>query len=510
MKIFSKFKQFSREIKLIIITALIVSCVGVYAAGECIISATADDVTYSNTTVQAAIDELYSMSESYCPPGYECKQLKYVTDCSNNKVYTTTPNNLNGLAQIMAEEAYLDNGKSEYVTSCSGVSFSSISSDTNGKGIYEIASTKNDTYPIYYYRGAVDNNNVKFAGFCWKAIRTTDTGGVKLIYNGTPNGSGNCTNTTGIDTQIGTGRFNSNSNSLADVGFMYGTRYISSLKVSSDLSTSYIYGKGVTYSGGTYTLTNTMTSTGTWSSDYNTLNNNHYTCFSTGTTCSNVYYIHYTSSSNAYYITLTNGKKVSDALDEMFNVSNVNTTSSTAKTTIDTWYNTNLSSYSSHIEDTIYCNDRSISQLGGWEPNGGDTTKKLYFSSYTREWTNHTPNLACNRVVDRFTVSSTIGNGKLAYPIGLITSDEVMYAGGRDSSQNSSYYLYNNQNYWTLSPVDFSNYYSSEFRVYYAGTIRNDYVDNTQYFRPVISLKSTDIVESGDGTSTNPYVIKTT
>ena len=72
MKIISKFKQLKREIKLVIITALLASCVGVYATGECIISATADDVSYKNTTVQAAIDELFAMSEDYCPPGYEC------------------------------------------------------------------------------------------------------------------------------------------------------------------------------------------------------------------------------------------------------------------------------------------------------------------------------------------------------------------------------------------------------------------------------------------------------
>ena len=72
MKLFSKFKQFSKDIKLIIITTLIMSCFGVYAAGTCIIGATADDVDYNNTTVKAAIDELYSLAQTYCPPGYVC------------------------------------------------------------------------------------------------------------------------------------------------------------------------------------------------------------------------------------------------------------------------------------------------------------------------------------------------------------------------------------------------------------------------------------------------------
>ena len=511
MKLFSKFKQFSREIKLIIITTLIVSCVGVYAAGVCVISATADDVTYSNTTVQAAIDELYSMSES-CPEGYECRALKYVTDCDNNKVYSTTPNNLSGLAKIMAEEAYLDNGKSEYVTSCNGVNFNAISSNTNGKGVYEIASTKNDAYPIYYYRGAVDNNNVKFGGFCWKAIRTTDTGGVKMIYNGEPDGSGNCTNTTGTNTQIGTSDFNTNYTSPADVGYMYGTRYTSSTKsTGTGLNNLYVYGKDVTYSGGTYTLTNTMTSTGTWSNDYNTLNNNHYTCFSTGTTCTSVYYIYYTNSSSAQYITLTNGKKVGNALDEMF----TNTTDSTAKTGIDTWYNTNLSSYTSYIEDTIYCSDRSINDLVGWDPNGGRTTGvDLNFGPEDRTFSTHSPSLACVRALDRFTVSSSKGNGALTYPVGLISSDEMMYAGGRSGTGNSTYYLYTNQDFCSGSPEHFNYSYKDAAVIFINnyGSINVGHmnVHHSYGLRPVISLKSSSIVEaSGDGTANNPYVIIT-
>ena len=253
-----------------------------------------------------------------------------------------------------------------------------------------------------------------------------------------------------------------------------------------------------------------MTSTGTWSSDYKTLNNNHYTCFSNGTTCTSVYYVYFTSLSyGAFYITLTNGKKVEDALDEMFNGSNVNVNNSDAKTTIDNWYNTNLSNYTNYIEDTIYCNDRSISQLNGWDPNGGDNTKYLCFSPNTRTWT-YAPSLVCSRTQDRFTVSSSIGNGKLTYPIGLITSDEVMYAGGRGGTGNSTYYLFTNQIYWVVSPNFFNHLYSaSEILVSSSGLINYSSVNYPYGLRPVISLKSTDVVASGDGTSTNPYVIKT-
>ena len=89
------------------------------------------------------------------------------------------------LYTIMRETAVMDNINSDYVDNTTpGINFGAISSDTNGKGVYMRAGTENNAYPIMYYRGAVEDNNVMFAGQCWKAVRTTDTGGVKLIYNG--------------------------------------------------------------------------------------------------------------------------------------------------------------------------------------------------------------------------------------------------------------------------------------------------------------------------------------
>ena len=198
-----------------------------------------------------------------------------------------------------------------------------------------------------------------------------------------------------------------------------------------------------------------------------------------------------------------------EALDEMLNKSDVNTTNSSVKTKIENWYNTNLSSYTNYIEDTIYCNDRRIGEINGWNPNGGSTASVLYFSPYTRTSNTQVPNIECGRTLDSFTVSSSSGNGALTYPVGLITSDEVMYAGGKYSTSNTSYYLYTNQEYWTLSPDSYEKNSSFEIVVFSGGAISHSEVDNEGGIRPVISLKSTDIVDSGDGTSTNPYVIRT-
>ena len=88
------------------------------------------------------------------------------------------------LYNIMQKNAVMDNVASKYVSSSSGINFSERSSNTNGKGIYTISSTANDSYPIMYYRGNVNNNNLTIANQCWKIVRTTDTGGAKIIYSG--------------------------------------------------------------------------------------------------------------------------------------------------------------------------------------------------------------------------------------------------------------------------------------------------------------------------------------
>ena len=90
------------------------------------------------------------------------------------------------LFKTMKDNAVMDNIQSEFVSNQNGINFSQVSSDTNGKGLYLRAGTENTSYPIYYYRGNVDNNNVIFGNLCWQIVRTTDTGGIKVIYNGEP------------------------------------------------------------------------------------------------------------------------------------------------------------------------------------------------------------------------------------------------------------------------------------------------------------------------------------
>ena len=394
------------------------------------------------------------------------------------------------------------------------VSYSSINGTSdNGVFLFNGTDDNGGSNPIYYYRGNVTNNNVLFADLCWKIVRTTSTGGVKLIYNGEPT-NGTCDNT-GEDSQYGTSAFNSSYTSPADVGYMYGTRYTYSSKTMTSITDSYVYGKTVTYSNGTYTLNTTTTSTGSsWSTDRTTLANGyHYTCFSTSSTCSTVYYITYFGySSTAYYLTFTGGVNLATAKSQMY----TNTTNSTIKTKVDSFYTSKLSSYTSSLENTIFCNDRSFASGTTGGPLSGETvnsTSYSYYAPYYRIWSSYSPSLQCTNTNDRFSLSTSsggtsgYGNNKLTYPIGLLTSDEVMLAGGKGGTSNSNYYLYTGQPFWLGSPFGWYTSVSYVDYVHSPGYLSLGNPTNAWGVRPSVSLQPETIYSEGDGTVSSPYKI---
>ena len=404
------------------------------------------------------------------------------------------------LYKIMQDQAVLDNVKSEFVSSSSGIDFAEAPSDTNGKGVYTRAGTENDKYPIYYYRGEVDNNHVKFANFCWKAVRTTSTGGVKLIYDGVPNSNGACNNT-GTVSQIGTSAFNTNWSSPADVGYMYGTRYTYSEKSASSLG-MVVYGNDVVWDGSKYTLVDTIQSS-SWASDRTNLAKKyHYTCFSSGNTCTSVSYIHYFGNSDyIYYLSMTNGKNIENLKSEMF----ANTTDSAIKTTIDTWYRNNMLSYASYLEDTVWCNDRSFysGSLKGKDIDAG--TDYSYFGAYGNNVSTRNPSVSCSNINDSFTVNSENGNGKLTYPVALLTADELTLAGHGWDGYSEDAYLNTGEYWWLLSPDYFYYYHANSFSMYSYGGLNGSMVHSTIGVRPSVSLAPEIMVIDGNGTSEAPY-----
>ena len=327
-----------------------------------------------------------------------------------------------------------------------------------------------------------DLNNVYFAGYCWQILRTTDTGGVKLIYNGIPK-NGICDNSK-EETSIGISSFNL-SDSPAFVGYMYNPNNLIFYKDYKKADEGSLFGKGVTYSNGKYTLTGTTTT-------YD--ENHHYTCNNKSGECSIVRYYYYSSSSGKdYYMELDDGRDIEEALSDMLSSDDVNQTDSIIKKVIDTWYENNLMDYTDKLENVIYCNNREIYNYGGWNPNGGKKDAFLRFHEY-----GVFNDLSCDNVINQFSVENDLA--KLKYPVALATSGEMDLFHNKKALETGQYY-------WLLSPTTFNSTHA------YVRNIKDDgalfYFDLNYEFgvRPVISLKEDTTYFLGDGSKKNPYII---
>ena len=209
-----------------------------------------------------------------------------------------------------------------------------------------------------------------------------------------------------------------------------------------------------------------------------------------------------------------------------------NTTNSTIKGVIDTWYKNNLNTnYGKYISTTaVYCNDRS-------NPAGGYNTGKTSFNygARTRLDTYKTPTYDCTDTNDKFTVDTSTGNGKLTYPIALMTADEVSFAGGLYANYNANAWYFRNAKegtlttsssstdasysstgstyWWLLSPFYWFGS-SARASVFYVGGsslpgfLGDYFVDGTRGVRPAVSLKSCVKTSGGDGSAGTPYTIE--
>ncbi len=190
-----------------------------------------------------------------------------------------------------------------------------------------------------------------------------------------------------------------------------------------------------------------------------------------------------------------------------------NSNKSTILTNLETWYNDNLKTYESVIDDTVWCNDKSTVSGGlGYGTNATD------YAAYNRIDSTKEPTLICPNdnnggKLSKFTVKDTTnGNGNLTYKIGLITADELAFAGYAYALQNSTTYLQENATdtlWWSLSPHHFDDDINFAF-VWAVDCDNGDFsalnVNGTYGVRPSISLRSTTNV-TGNGSSENPYKV---
>ena len=403
--------------------------------------------------------------------------------------------------------------------------------DKDVSGVYTLEEHSDAQYPVHFYKGdrRYTYNHVRFGGFCWMAVRTTDKGGVKLIYNGLYNEYfGECDpGTDRNNSSLGLGVYDDATEGMEHVGYMHNDN--DEIPVENIRSIMYysrnneVFGHDVEWNGTEYTLVDTTVPGYLNPNQINSLQliapfeRYHYTCGSTSTTCEQVYYVF---NENNLAMVLSGGRKYNDFTNVVFSGY---TQDSTIKTVVDNWYAENLQSYTSRLEDAVYCNDRTImggsllSNEASLQYNYGGDWTGAPFASKMRVYQN-TYSMDCPNVRDSFTVSSANGNGQLTYPIGLLTADEARITYHKDKrtsylEMGSGEYSDASSYFWTMSP-----YYLTQNKIggtLYLATWRNPasndnswtHFNQTAPIRPVITVNNNQVVYCGNGTIDEPFVL---
>ena len=298
-----------------------------------------------------------------------------------------------------------------------------------------LASAEDDYGTSYYFRGAVTNNYVEFANKCWRIVRVSGDGSVKLIlHNDNPTGAANPCDA---------------ANNSASAAF-------------------------ARYSGETY------------KSAFNEKTDD-----------------------NAYLGFMYGAAGATD-----YASTHANTNKSTILTNLETWYNNNISDYADKIADTVWCNDKTIVKDTTYNPSsyGGNATGLGF--GINKTWYGAAQRLLSTSGSAGGTGPSLKCNGdlsKINSKVGLITADELAFAGYAYGLENSTTYLQENatDTYWcSLSPGLFNGSYALVWYIIgSSGDFAHVYVFYTSGVRPSISLKSTTNV-TGNGTSEDPYVVE--
>ena len=292
----------------------------------------------------------------------------------------------------------------------------------------ELSIVSDDYGTSYYFRGAVEDNYVNYAGMCWRIVRIQGDGSIKLILSSELSCS---------DTNMTT------SSGYATDGAAGVQRTI--------LTANYGY-KNVVVGNNTYKI-----------NDY-----------------------------------------INSAADTIENT----------RTKLNTWLERKITSESDKalLKNETWCiGDQThgysyddTGEVVGTVSNLINSGISFEFTAGNKYFVTETPSYRCETTG----IDGEVDINK----VGMLTFDEIAFAGGT-SSKNSTYYLNKNAttNYWwALSPSHFhigdSRVYS--FRVNRNVPLHSNGVENTCSLRVAVSLTSSTKITSGDGTVNNAYAVE--
>ena len=366
------------------------------------------------------------------------------------------------------ETILANNGGAASMTTLTSTDFANVTT-ANDKGMYK---APDDLGMSYYFRGAVDNNWVKYGKY------TKDT---YYTYDGDYNYSlvSSCD---GLD----------NCFKIASKG---DDMYWRIIRINGDNSIRMIYAG--TYAPDANTKV-TLTESGNLDDDGNLIGGQK------------------TAVGNSKF---NQNYDSAEYVGYMYTIGEQHGTSQSSdiKTYLEDWYAnyTDLNKTGTKITDQIYCNDRTVSTsdvaysptnyttLTSWNSTGTN----YYYGANGRVFNNPvSPDYKCPVASDKFTTTTAKGNGKLSYPVGLITADEITFAGLPAGKTNNSFYLYTGDYYWAGSPNGFNVGYAIEFDVVDGGYLGSDRVHSNGGVRGVVSLSSESKL-LGSGTYNDVYTV---
>ena len=183
------------------------------------------------------------------------------------------------------------------------------------------------------------------------------------------------------------------------------------------------------------------------------------------------------------------------------NYSNYNSmyyTNSNVKPILENWYQSNIGSKealtSKVANGDYYCEQAKAKRVESF--TAGNANMTLY--------SNYTPNFKC----------TPDGNGKgvVNSNVGLLTYDEMVYAGSYHNTNNNYYYLYDSTaSWWTMSPAgkyssDF--YWATVWSLYSGSSLFHRGVNDPFVLKAVLNLTANTKISSGDGTKENPFAVE--
>ena len=346
----------------------------------------------------------------------------------------------------------VDTSKTPDFSTVSGNNGTKYNSDdttvsNQGDGTKGIYVSEDDFGTSYYFRGAVENNYVKFANYYWRIIRINGDGSVRMIYAGT---SAHANGEEETDSHIGKSAYNTNYQDNGYVGYMYGD-FTTPTNCNTDDSTNI-----TTCTGG--------------STSYEEAHAN------------------------------INNSTIKTYIDNWYNTN----LSNYAYAIADTIYCNDRSI--TPVEDFV---GYTLTGTGkGIENTAYSGLTRGYIShSPTLKCTNKNDRFTVNNNIGNAKLTNPIGlitsDEVIMGGIGSYNVDDTYIANPDDYLTTPSYW------YWTMTPFAAAGGNASVGNVsndfLYGSIVRSVSYDNSGV-RPVVSLKS-DAISGGSGTASNPFIV---